>query len=229
MQKKIAGIILVSLLLAMSIMGCQQAAKKPFTDDTDKEIAGEMTENERRVLAGRLSNMAEEVEGVKKASVVISSIGMTQDNTTVPKTTTENVNTGTAERTTMPANPGTTDINTPVTPKINTPGITSNTNKRTDVNDNTVNQTGLVVMVGITLDDNIKNDKDRMDAIKQKVADRLQGADTRISQVLVTGDPDLIKRINNVASGLLKGEPLNNFAKDIKNLGRDLQKEMPAF
>ena len=74
MQKKIAGIILVSLLLAMSIMGCQQAAKKPFTDDTDKEIAGEMTENERRVLAGRLSNMAEEVEGVKKASVVISSI-----------------------------------------------------------------------------------------------------------------------------------------------------------
>ena len=83
--------------------------------------------------------------------------------------------------------------------------------------------------MGITLDDNIKNDTDRMDAIKQKVADRLQGADTRISQVLVTGDPDLIKRINNVASGLLKGEPLNNFAKDIKNLGRDLQKEMPAF
>lgn len=229
MQKKIAGIILVSLLLAMSIMGCQQAAKKPFTDDTNKEIAGEMTENERRVLAGRLSNLAEEVEGVKKASVVVSSIGMTQDTTTVPKTTTDNVNTGTAERTTMPANPGTTDINTPVTPKINTPGITPNTNNRTNVNDNTVNQTGLVVMVGITLDDNIKNDTDRMDAIKQKVADRLQGADTRISQVLVTGDPDLIKRINNVASGLLKGKPLKNFEKDIKNLGRDLQKEMPAF
>lgn len=235
MRKKIAGIIIVSLVLIISVIGCQQAAKKPFTNDTNRQTTNEMTENERRVLAGRLSNLAEEVDGVKKASVVVSDIAMTQNNpTTTPKAPTDNINTETTRRTTMPTNPGNTNVNTPGTPNINTPGITNmdtpnNSNNQTGVDNNTVNQTGLVVMVGITLDSNIKNDASRMETIKQTVADRLEGADTRISQVLVTGDPDLIKRINSVASGLLKGKPVNNFEKDIKNIGNDLQREMEAF
>jgi len=84
-------------------------------------------------------------------------------------------------------------------------------------------------MVGLTLDNNIMNDTAKIKTIKQTVANRMQAADARISQVLVTSDPDLMKRINNVASGLLNGKPVKSFENDIKNLGRDLQREMPAF
>ncbi len=235
MRKKIAGVILVLLVLSTLMIGCQQSAQKPYTNNNNNnQTANEMTENERRVLAGRLSNLAEEVDGVKKASVIVTSIGMTQNNTTtntMPNTSTNNTNTSTTRRTTMPANPGMTNTNTPGTTNMNTPGTTNmNTpNTGTGINNNNTNQTGLIVMAGITLEDNVNNNAAKMKTIKQTVANRMQAADARISQVLVTSDPDLIKRINDVASGLLNGKPIKSFETDIKNLGRDLQREMPAL
>ncbi|HNX28881.1 MAG TPA: hypothetical protein PKN87_05645 [Syntrophomonadaceae bacterium] len=231
MRKNFIGLFLLVLLVLSTILsGCQQSAQKPYTDNNNQTNT-EMTENERRVLAGRLSNLAEEVDGVKKASVIVSSIGITQNNTTtntIPNSTTDNTDTNTTNntRTTLPANPTANNIANPGTTNMNTP----NTNTGTGINTNTTNNTtGLVVMAGITMEDNVMNDAAKMKTIKQTVSNRLRGADSRINQILVTSDPDLIKRINDVATGLLKGKPVTTFENDIKKLGRDIQKETPAF
>ncbi|HPF44743.1 MAG TPA: YhcN/YlaJ family sporulation lipoprotein [Syntrophomonadaceae bacterium] len=232
MLKKIAGVILILLVFSIMMLGCQQTAQKPYTNDNNNNQTNTMTENERRVLAERLSNLAEEVDGVKKASVIVSSMDITQDtNITVPDGNTANNNvTNSTDATDTGLN---TNMRPNTTDRITNPGATSmntpNTNTGNRVNTNVNNVNGLMVMVGLTLDNNIMNDTAKIKTIKQTVANRMQAADARISQVLVTSDPDLMKRINNVASGLLNGKPVKSFENDIKNLGRDLQREMPAF
>lgn len=243
MRKRIVWLISVLFVLSMLMLGCQQAAQRPYnTNDNNNQTANEMTENERRVLAGRLSNLAEEVDGVKEASVIVADVGITQNNSTTDtmpnNTTNNNTNTNTNTRRTNMSdnNTGTTNTNTPgasdriLPPDNNNNNADTNPNTRTGINTNNVSPNNLIVMVGITMEDNNKNnDAANMKTTKQTVANRLKQSDSRISQVLVTGDPGMIKRINDVAAGLLEGKPINNFTDDIRNLGRDLEKEMPGF
>lgn len=170
MWRKITIFLILTLVLSILLVGCQQAARRPAEQNNNQnQTSNEMTENERRVLAGRLSNLAEEVEGVSKASVVVSSIAITPNDTTNnPATNVAPNMPNTAPRSTVPSNPATDSITNPGsttgtnannnnmttnpgtvgmnTPESLAPGSKLITNTDTTIN----NQTGLVVMVGLT-------------------------------------------------------------------------------
>ena len=191
-MRKIFILLLCVSFLLISLMGCQTTSKKPMTPArkpgvTAKKPTTEMTASERRVMANKLSKMAENVKGVKRASVIVSSIGMT--------------NTGT----------------------------TATTNKMTNTNAARTNYSGQVVMVGLTLDPTATRDAATINKIKSTVANKLKASDRRISQVLVTTDPNLIKRINDVAAGIIEGKPIQNFQSDINDISSKLKQQRPAF
>ncbi|NLT20413.1 MAG: hypothetical protein GXY16_05390 [Syntrophomonadaceae bacterium] len=214
MKKQTLVVLCISILL-LSMIGCQTTAKKPMTNrSTNITNTGEMTPSERRVMASKLSNLAENVDGVQRAAVVVSSIAMTNNMTSrTPTSTTANKN-----------------INRVVNPE----GV-GNVNPNTVGNANPTqtavkgNYSGLIVMVGLNLDSKTENNPTMARNIKQTVANKLKNSDQRISQVLVTTDPTLIQRINDVAAGIIQGKPINNFESDIKDMITKIKQQQPAF
>jgi len=196
--RKIFTLLLCVSFLLISLMGCQTASKKPMTPTrkpgvTTKKPTTEMTASERRVMANKLSKIAESVKGVKRASVVVTSISMTK--------------------------PGTTTTTT---------GTTS-TAKMTKTSTAKTNYSGQVVMVGLTLEPTATRDTATINKVKSTVATKLKASDRRISQVLVTTDPTMIKRINDVAAGIIEGKPIQNFQNDINDISKKLKKQRTTF
>ncbi len=206
MRKKIALVVCIGLVVVSLVGGCQSSAKKPVPEQkSDQGI--QMTASERRVLASKLSQIAEDVEGVERATVVVSSIGIT--NAAVP-------------------NPGRTDVvndeNQGYSPDRDSQMEGNNANNG-QLN-NQVGQgyyNGMVVMVGLTLNQNTSNDVNKANSIEQTIKTKLKASDKRISQVLVTTDPNLIKRINDLAAGIIEGKPIQSFEKDINDLNSKLK------
>lgn len=83
------------------------------------------------------------------------------------------------------------------------------------------NNNDLVVLVGLTLKPGNKNGTGQ---IKQKLIDRLRRVDKRVTQVLVTTDPNMVKRVSDIASGIIEGNPLKSSARDVTELNRQLKK-----
>ena len=216
MKKQTIVVICIGILLLSMIGGCQTAAKKPMTNNRTTNITntGEMTASERRVMASKLSNLAENVDGVQRAAVVVSSIAMTNNMTSrTPTSTTANKN---INRVVNPEGVGNVNPNT-----------VGNVNPtRTAVKGN---YSGLIVMVGLNLDSKAENNPTMARNIKQTVANKLKNSDQRISQVLVTTDPTLIQRINDVAAGIIQGKPIKNFESDIKDMITKIKQQQPAF
>jgi len=190
--RKIFTLLLCISFLLIGLIGCQTTAKKPMTPErkpgvTTKKPTTEMTASERRVMANKLSKMAENVKGVKRASVIVSSIGMTNT------------------------------------------GNNATTNKMTNTNAARTNYSGQVVMVGLTLEPTATRDAATINKVKSTVANKLKASDRRISQVLVTTDPNLIKRINDVAAGIIEGKPIQNFQNEINDITGKLKQQRPAF
>ncbi len=191
-MRKIFTLLLCVGFLLISLMGCQTTSKKPMTPArkpgvTAKKPTTEMTASERRVMANKLSKMAENVKGVKRASVVVSSIGMTNT------------------------------------------GVTSTTNKMTNTNAARTNYSGQIILVGLTLEPTATRDSATINKVKSTVATKLKASDRRISQVLVTTDPTMIKRINDVAAGIIEGKPIQNFQRDITDISGKIKKERVTF
>jgi cell division protein ZapA (FtsZ GTPase activity inhibitor) len=193
MNKRLIILIGICVFLVYLVGGCQNTAEKPVPEqNADQTSETQMTASERRVLASKLSQTAEEVEGVRSASVVVSRVGV-NDN----------------ER----------------------PGVNTNDNMRNVQNENALTddnemsqvENGIVAMVGLTLDDNIVNDVDKVNSTKQRVQERLRSSDQKISQVLVTTDPNLNKRINDLAAGIIEGKPIQSFEEDINDLSNELR------
>jgi hypothetical protein len=46
---------------------------------------------------------------------------------------------------------------------------------------------------------------------------------------LVTTDPNLVKRITDVAAGILEGKPIKTFEKDIKNIDSSLRQQKTTY
>ncbi len=178
MFKKQTGFLLVILFLVMLICGCQTEERKPLENQT-QDNAG-LTASDRRVLADRLSRLATEVEGVQKATVVISDITLANDSK---------------------SNSTANDIN----------------NTESDIS-------GMIVMVGISINDQVNEAK-----TKTEVMNKLKASDKRISQVLVTSDPNLVKKISDVAAGIIKGEPISKYEMNLKQLGKEFRNNNPAF
>lgn len=217
MKKQTIVALCISILLLTMATGCDNAAKKPMTDNRSTNITnnGEMTPSERRVMASKLSNLAENVDGVQRVSVVVTSIAMT--NNVTGKTTTGTTATRDINRVVNPEGVGNVNPNT-----VGNANPTPNT----AVNGN---YSGLIVMVGLNLESKAENNPSMANNIKKNVANKLKNSDRRISQVLVTTDPTLIQRINDVAAGVIQGKPIQNFQSDIKDLTTQIKQQQPAF
>ncbi len=204
MKKKLTYLLCFSLMFMLLAGGCQKTtAKKPMAPSTKKPTqTSQMTPSERRVLASKLSKMAEQVKGVEKATVVVADIGVANNITGNTKANAQ-MNRATAK----------------------------NLNDNTIGSDAGINRSepqGMIVMVGLTLKPG-NNDMNKSNQIKSKVMNKLKAGDRRISQVLVTTDPNLVKRITDVAAGILEGKPIKTFEKDIKNIDSSLRQQKTTY
>ncbi len=196
------------LMIALVVAGCQGTSKKPMTPvkkPTQLQTApnNQMTDSERRVLADKLARTAESVTGVQKASVVVMDVNMSNNMTT--NTT------------------GTKGVQS-------SPGIKTVTGTRTTAKTAmNRNNNGVLVMVGITLDASTSSKPSMIANTKSMVAKRIKASDKRISQVLVTTDPNLIKRINDIAAGIIEGKPVQNYEQDVRDLKNRLKQQKPIY
>lgn len=214
MRKKLALLLCLSLLIIAFSTGCEGTANKPLTPE-EKPLTEEdngMTASERRVMASKLSNITENVNGVEKATVVVSSIGMTQ----------EGMNTNNANNQKLNNNMN----NNTVTDDNDVDQRNNKSNMKMSQNQQGENYDGLVVMIGLSLTNDGEN---KAKEIKEEVKQEVKASDKRISQVLVTTDPNLMKRINDVAAGIIEGKPVKSFEKDVNDLSQKIKQEQPAF
>ncbi|MGI6452653.1 MAG: YhcN/YlaJ family sporulation lipoprotein [Syntrophomonadaceae bacterium] len=79
----------------------------------------------------------------------------------------------------------------------------------------------MVVMVGLTIDNKIQEDKKKVENINKQVEKTIR-EDNKVSKVLVTSDPDLVEIIKNIAAGEFEGKSIDDFDKDIKKLYREI-------
>ncbi|MEN6462763.1 MAG: YhcN/YlaJ family sporulation lipoprotein [Syntrophomonas sp.] len=83
------------------------------------------------------------------------------------------------------------------------------------------NKNKMVVLVGLTLTPDAAN---KPQQIKSTTADKIKKSDKRVTQVLVTTDPNMTKRISDIAAGIIQGKPVKSYARDVDELTRTLKK-----
>ncbi|NLW91251.1 MAG: hypothetical protein GXY34_06580 [Syntrophomonadaceae bacterium] len=226
MRKKITLLLCIGLMIVVAMAGCSSSAKKPMNPvkkpaQVQKKPAVDMTASERRVMADRLSRIAESVPGVQKATVVIMDVNMTRNSTSTNTGTTTNTTPGMTTKGTMNKTTGTgTGTNY---------GTTGTTNTNNNNNSMMGTKSGTVVMVGVTLNQATSGSASKAVTTKNMVAKRIKASDKKIGQVLVTTDPGLIKRLNDVAAGIIEGKPIQSFDKDIKDLNNRLKQQKAVY
>ena len=171
------------LLFTMMAAGCSnQAAKKPVNPDQSKSQSyrvkpdSAMDTSDMRVMASRLSNIAENVDGVKTATVIVDT------GQTAPVKDSAKKGSDLVPNPTATPNPGQVRVG----------------NKTM----NTAADTGVIAMVGITLEDPSIMGSQKEKTIKQNVRQRLLSSETKLSEVLVTTDSGMIKKLKDIASGV---------------------------
>jgi YhcN/YlaJ family sporulation lipoprotein len=81
--------------------------------------------------------------------------------------------------------------------------------------------TGNTAMVGVQFNQQYKGDL--TDQIKKKVDRTVKDQDDRISRVIVTADPDIVTRIEDIFKQIGEGRPLSGFTKEINELINRIQ------
>jgi YhcN/YlaJ family sporulation lipoprotein len=76
-------------------------------------------------------------------------------------------------------------------------------------------------MVGVQFNQQYKGDL--TDQIKKKVDRTVKDQDDRISRVIVTADPDIVARIEDIFKQIGEGRPLSGFTKEINELINRIQ------
>ncbi len=84
----------------------------------------------------------------------------------------------------------------------------------------------MVVMVGLTLDANTSASEAKQLTAKNTVKQRILASDKRITDVLVTADANMVKKINDVAAGLIEGKPVLTYAKSAAELGKMMKTQV---
>lgn len=169
MKKTILLLLCLGILMGW-LAGCQKPAQKPQT--LQPESSG-LTTSDCRVISDKLSKQARQIDGVGKATVILSEDKGSQNVTPSPT-------------------PGQTQVK------------------------------GLTVMVGITLGSGADGN-----TVKRKVTQKLKETDSRVSRVMVTTDPNLIKKIDEVAAALIEGKPIQTMKERIDAISQQIQKERP--
>ncbi len=73
-------------------------------------------------------------------------------------------------------------------------------------------------LVGVNITDTTKGEMNT--EIKRQIEETVKNTDSQITRVSVTADPDLFKRIENIARETSSGRPLSGFGKEIEELVR---------
>jgi len=76
--------------------------------------------------------------------------------------------------------------------------------------------TGNTALVGVQFDEQYKGEL--TDAIKKKVEERCMNADSTIRNVVVTADPDIVSRIEEMWRDIRGGKPISGFTSEINEL-----------
>ena len=83
----------------------------------------------------------------------------------------------------------------------------------------------LVVMAGLTLNPQVSGDSSQTNAIIEQVKQKIMAADQRVSEVLVTTNPDMIKKLQDIAAGVIQGQPFQSYAKDVNELNQTIRSQ----
>ena len=97
---------------------------------------------------------------------------------------------------------------------VNPPGQTANPE-----------QGNLVAMVGITLNQADMQNQDKVNNIKEHVRSKIKADSDKVREVLVTTDPNLIKKLQDVAAGIIQGQPVESYTQNINELDKSLRSQ----
>lgn len=118
-------------------------------------------------------------------------------------------------------------VSQPDTTGVSVDPISGLPNDGTEVNPSgqTANpeQGNLVAMVGITLNQADLQNQDRVNNIKEQVRDKIKTDSDKVREVLVTTDPNLIKKLQDVAAGIIQGQPVQSYTQNINELDKSLR------
>lgn len=206
MYKKTAFIFLIIFSLSIVISGCQNTAqKKPQTPKQEINQTN-LTDSERRILASKVSNTVEQVEGVNRASVIVARAGFNQMGFTQKTGNTT-------------ANPAQKNLAT--NPMASFPDINSN-NPNALTDDNNRNMAvpggGFIVIIGTSVSEKISDDSEAWNKIKETITEKVTASDGRISQVYITKDPETISKIDELAAAALQGKVSDDYEDEIKDI-----------
>lgn len=81
------------------------------------------------------------------------------------------------------------------------------------------NKNQMVILAGLTLTSQTRSKEQE---IKKTVAEKIKNNDQRVSEVLVTTDPNMIKRMSDIAAGIIEGKPIKSYARDVNELKKSL-------
>lgn len=96
--------------------------------------------------------------------------------------------------------------------------IVKEVDKIKDVKSSTVVITDRTALVGVNLTSGTKGPLNA--TIKKEVENAVKKADKDITKVSVTADPDIFRRIENIARDIGKGRPLSGFGKEVEEIIR---------
>lgn len=191
------ALVLILCMLIMIIAGCQTAAKKPLTPDNmsyDTTNTSRLTETQKQSMTNRLSNVAESVQGVRQATVIV-----TDTASAMTPGSMDQGNTG------------------------NNGGINNTRNYTTGVSNQNPE---VMVMVGLTVNSGVMQNTRNLNQIQRTVANRIKASDRRVDQVLVTTNSDLVSRMNNIATSISNGKPVQ---RDVTDLQQQMTNQPPTF
>jgi len=232
-MKRISILLCIIIVMTMFV-GCQASSNKPLIPDQNPtDNAQQQSINNNQAMIDSITRMAEEVQGVKNASVAISDtsdtstdgIGIINNNPGQNYST--NYNNGNNPNSNQVDN--SINNNKPLANReplgtkaidfqsdgyrSNAKGNPKNLNNQNDY----INSRGnLVVMVGLELDDNQKDTNTTK--IKNMVEQKIKNSDNRISKVMVTSDAGMVKQINDVNNAIKNGTPVKSIQRNIDNL-----------
>lgn len=84
----------------------------------------------------------------------------------------------------------------------------------------------MIVMVGLVLNPQANASAAKQNTAKNTVKTKILASDKRIDDVLVTTDANMVKKINDVAAGLIEGKPVLSYAKSAAELGKMMKTQL---
>lgn len=81
--------------------------------------------------------------------------------------------------------------------------------------------TGNTALIGVQFDDQYKGKL--TDNIKKRIDRKVKREDDRITRVVVTADPDLVSRIEDMFEEIGKGRPISGFAEELSEMINRIQ------